>query len=41
VMILGDPGWKTAVVEGLAMRLEYEPHRIPERLRGTRWSTCR
>jgi ATP-dependent Clp protease ATP-binding subunit ClpC len=35
VMILGDPGvGKTAVVEGLAMRLEYEPHRVPERLRG-------
>ncbi len=35
VMILGDPGvGKTAMVEGLAMRLEYEPHRVPERLRG-------
>ena len=35
VMILGDPGvGKTAVVEGLAMRLEFEPHRVPERLRG-------
>src|SRR5512145_1004945 len=35
VMIIGDPGvGKTAVAEGLAMRLEYEPHRIPERLRG-------
>ena len=35
VMILGDPGvGKTAVVEGLAMRFEFEPHRIPERLRG-------
>jgi len=35
VMVLGDPGvGKTAVVEGLAMRLEYEPHRVPERLRG-------
>ncbi|GAB4368797.1 MAG: ATP-dependent Clp protease ATP-binding subunit [Deltaproteobacteria bacterium] len=34
VMIIGDPGvGKTALVEGLAMRLEYEPHRIPERLR--------
>jgi ATP-dependent Clp protease ATP-binding subunit ClpA len=34
VMIIGDPGvGKTAVVEGLAMRLEFEPHRIPERLR--------
>jgi ATP-dependent Clp protease ATP-binding subunit ClpA len=34
VMVLGDPGvGKTAVVEGLAMRLEYEPHRVPERLR--------
>ncbi len=34
VMIIGDPGvGKTAVAEGLAMRLEYEPHRIPERLR--------
>jgi ATP-dependent Clp protease ATP-binding subunit ClpA len=33
-MIIGDPGvGKTAVAEGLAMRLEYEPHRIPERLR--------
>jgi len=34
VMLIGDPGvGKTAVAEGLAMRLEYEPHRIPERLR--------
>jgi len=34
VMIIGDPGvGKTAVAEGLAMRLEYEPHRVPERLR--------
>jgi ATP-dependent Clp protease ATP-binding subunit ClpC len=34
VMIVGDPGvGKTAVVEGLAMRLEYEPHRVPDRLR--------
>jgi ATP-dependent Clp protease ATP-binding subunit ClpA len=34
VMIVGDPGvGKTALVEGLAMRLEYEPHRVPERLR--------
>ncbi len=34
VMVIGDPGvGKTAVVEGLAMRLEYEPHRVPERLR--------
>ena len=33
-MIVGDPGvGKTALVEGLAMRLEYEPHRVPERLR--------
>ncbi len=34
VMVIGDPGvGKTAVVEGLAMRLEYEPHRVPERMR--------
>ena len=34
VMIIGDPGvGKTAVAEGLAMRLEFEPHRVPERLR--------
>ncbi len=34
VMIVGDPGvGKTALVEGLALRLEYEPHRVPERLR--------
>ena len=34
VMIVGDPGvGKTALVEGLAMRLEYDPHRVPERLR--------
>ncbi len=34
VMIVGDPGvGKTAVVEGLATRLEYEPHRVPDRLR--------
>lgn len=34
VMILGEPGvGKTAVVEGLARRLELEPHRVPKRLR--------
>ncbi|RMG59705.1 MAG: ATP-dependent Clp protease ATP-binding subunit [Deltaproteobacteria bacterium] len=35
VMVIGDPGvGKTAVVEGVALRLEFEPHRVPERLRG-------
>jgi ATP-dependent Clp protease ATP-binding subunit ClpA len=35
VMVIGDPGvGKTAVVEGVALRLEYEPHRVPGRLRG-------
>ncbi|NIO16759.1 MAG: AAA domain-containing protein [Deltaproteobacteria bacterium] len=35
VMVTGDPGvGKTAVVEGVALRLEFEPHRVPPRLRG-------
>lgn len=35
VMIIGDPGvGKTALVEGLAQRLEFEPERVPKRLRG-------
>jgi len=34
VMILGDPGvGKTAVVEGLATKLEMEPESVPKRLR--------
>ncbi len=34
VMILGDPGvGKTAVVEGLAIKLETEPESVPKRLR--------
>lgn len=34
VMIIGEPGvGKTAIVEGLAMKLEFEPHTIPSRLR--------
>jgi ATP-dependent Clp protease ATP-binding subunit ClpA len=34
VMLLGEPGvGKTAIVEGLARRLEFEPHTIPIRLR--------
>lgn len=34
VMILGDPGvGKTAVVEGLATKLEFEPESVPKRLR--------
>lgn len=34
VMIIGEPGvGKTAIVEGLAMKLEFEPHTIPYRLR--------
>ncbi len=34
VMILGDPGvGKTAVVEGLAIKLEMEPESVPKRLR--------
>ncbi len=35
VMLLGEPGvGKSAVAEGLAQRLEYEAHLLPERLRG-------
>jgi ATP-dependent Clp protease ATP-binding subunit ClpA len=34
VMIIGEPGvGKTAVVEGLARRIELEPRRVPKRLR--------
>jgi ATP-dependent Clp protease ATP-binding subunit ClpA len=34
VMLLGEPGvGKTAIVEGLARRLEFEPERVPVRLR--------
>jgi len=34
VMITGEPGvGKTAIVEGLAMKLEFEPQSIPSRLR--------
>ncbi|MFQ5329548.1 MAG: AAA family ATPase [Thermodesulfobacteriota bacterium] len=34
VMIVGEPGvGKTAVVEGLARRIELEPHTVPKRLR--------
>ncbi len=34
VMIIGDPGvGKTALVEGFAFKLEYEPESIPKRLR--------
>lgn len=34
VMLLGEPGvGKTAIVEGLARRIEYEPHTVPARLR--------
>lgn len=35
VMLLGEPGvGKSAVAEGLAQKLEFEPHQLPERLRG-------
>ncbi|UCD83846.1 MAG: ATP-dependent Clp protease ATP-binding subunit [Deltaproteobacteria bacterium] len=35
VMILGEPGvGKTAIVEGLAQRLEFQPDSVPRRLRG-------
>ena len=35
VMIVGEPGvGKTAVVEGLARRIELEPHTVPKRLTG-------
>ncbi|GMR04926.1 MAG: ATP-dependent Clp protease ATP-binding subunit [Thermodesulfobacteriota bacterium] len=35
VMVVGEPGvGKTAVVEGLARRIELEPGRVPKRLRG-------
>ncbi|MBI3399523.1 MAG: ATP-dependent Clp protease ATP-binding subunit [Deltaproteobacteria bacterium] len=34
VMIIGEPGvGKTAVVEGLARKIEFESHRVPKRLR--------
>lgn len=34
VMITGEPGvGKTAVVEGLAKKIEFEPHNVPKRLR--------
>lgn len=34
VMIIGEPGvGKTAVVEGLARKIELEPHSVPKRLR--------
>ncbi len=34
VMIIGEPGvGKTAIVEGLARKIEFEPHRVPKRLR--------
>ena len=34
VMLVGEPGvGKTAIVEGLARRLEFEPDTIPSRLR--------
>jgi ATP-dependent Clp protease ATP-binding subunit ClpA len=33
-MLIGDPGvGKTAIVEGLAHRLEFEPETVPPRLR--------
>ncbi len=35
VMILGEPGvGKTAIVEGLAQRLEFQPDTVPRRLQG-------
>jgi ATP-dependent Clp protease ATP-binding subunit ClpA len=35
VMLLGEPGvGKSAIAEGLAQRLEFESHLLPERLRG-------
>ncbi|MCI0442946.1 ATP-dependent Clp protease ATP-binding subunit, partial [bacterium] len=35
VMLLGEPGvGKSAIAEGLAQRLEFEYHSVPERLRG-------
>jgi ATP-dependent Clp protease ATP-binding subunit ClpC len=35
VMLLGEPGvGKSAIAEGLAQKLEFEPHVMPERLRG-------
>lgn len=35
VMLLGEPGvGKSAIAEGLAQRLEFEFHSVPERLRG-------
>ncbi len=34
VMVVGEPGvGKTALVEGLARRIELEPHKVPKRLR--------
>src|SRR3990170_3508296 len=35
VMLIGEPGvGKTAVAEGLARKIELEPHAVPKRLRG-------
>jgi ATP-dependent Clp protease ATP-binding subunit ClpA len=35
VLLLGEPGvGKTAIAEGLARLIEFEPHRVPARLRG-------
>jgi ATP-dependent Clp protease ATP-binding subunit ClpC len=34
VLLLGEPGvGKTAIAEGLARRIEFEPDRVPVRLR--------
>ena len=50
VMLIGEPGvGKTAIVEGLARRIEYEPETVPVRLRDcqvvnlqmNRWSRAR
>ena len=41
-MLIGEPGvGKTAIVEGLARRIEFEPDTVPVRLRDCQVSTCR
>ena len=42
VMPIGEPGvGRTATAEGPARRIEFEPERVPVRLRDSTSSTCR
>ena len=42
VMLIGEPGvGKTAIVEGLARRIEFEPEPCPSACATARSSTCR